>query len=365
MSSGSELFSGASSGGVAPGYCIYPLRGSVMDSIGAVFGGAKSRYNHIARLATLRGVQFPPRPLARSHRLIHGRSVSRALRFMAGLVGLSMVFAMVACQTAKPLPQRRFDLRGKVVAVDKNEGTVTVAHQAVQGYMGAMTMSFSLKDKWAFKVLTPGQSVIATLVIEGDRSWLEGVVVTEEGKPESNSLAPPEPGGTPLGKEVPDFALINQDGRRIHFHQYHGKALLLTFIYTRCPLPDYCPLMSKNFAQIWEQVRSDPKLSPSTHLLSISIDTEYDKPAVLRAYGLDCAGNSHSFDLWEFASGTPEQVRKVAEFFGLKYWTEGGQIVHALVTAVISPHGKVVKIYRGNEWQPGDVLTDLQSLPHG
>jgi protein SCO1/2 len=123
--------------------------------------------------------------------------------------------------------------------------------------------------------------------------------------------------------------------------------------------------MSKNFAQILEQVRSDSTLSPFTHLLSISIDPEHDKPAVLRAYGLDCAGNSPPFDRWEFASGTPEQVRKVAEFFGLKYWTEGGQIVHALVTALIGPDGKVVKLYRDNDWQPADVLADLRSLPRG
>ena len=199
-------------------------------------------------------------------------------------------------------------------------------------------------------------------MVASDHAWLEGIVVTEEAKPESNSLAPPESARPPLGEEVPDFALINQDGKRIHLHQYHGKALLLTFIYTRCPLPDYCPLMSKNFAQILEEVRSDPKLSPSTHLLSISIDPEYDKPAVLRAYALDCAGNPHPFDHWEFASGTPEQVRKVAEFFGLKYWTEGGQIVHALVTALIGPDGKVVKIYRGNDWQPAQVVSDLRDL---
>jgi protein SCO1/2 len=263
------------------------------------------------------------------------------------------------------LPQQRFDLRGKVVVVNKNEGTVTLAHEAIPGYMAAMTMAYPLKDKWALGVLKPGQTLRATLVVASDRAWLEGLVITEEAKPESNSLVPPEAARTPLGEAVPDFALLNQDGKRIHLHQYHGKALLLTFIYTRCPLPDYCPLMSKNFAQIMEQVRSDPKLSPSTHLLSISIDPEYDKPAILREYGVDCAGNPHPFDQWEFASGTPEQVRKVAEFFGLKYWTEGGQIVHALVTALISPDGKVIKIYRGNEWQPAEVLADLRTLPRG
>src|SRR5271157_5842073 len=276
---------------------------------------------------------------------------------------LAIASSQTTCHKEKSLPQQRYDLRGKVAAVDANAGTLTVAHQSIPGYMGAMTMSFIVKDQWAFKVLKPGQTVSASLVIEGDHSWLEGLVVTEEGKPGSDSLARPGSARTPLGEIVPDFALINQDGKRIHLHQYHGKALLLTFIYTRCPLPDYCPLMSKNFAQIMARVRSDPKLSPSTHLLSISIDPEFDKPAVLRAYGADCAGNPHPFDHWEFASGTPEQVRKVAEFFGLKYWTEGGQIVHALVTALIGPDGKVMKIYRGNDWQPADVLADLRTLP--
>ncbi len=285
-----------------------------------------------------------------------------AQRFFAGLAGLSMVFALAACQTEKPLPQQRFDLRGKVVAVSKSEGTVTLAHEAIPGYMAAMTMSYPLKDPWAFDVLKPGQTVRATLVVASDRAWLEGIVISEEAKPESNPLASAESARTPMGQVVPDFGLINQDGKRIHLHQYRGKALLLTFIYTRCPLPDYCPLMSKNFAQILEEVRSDPKLTDSTHLLSISIDPEYDKPAVLRAYGLDCAGKSHPFDHWEFASGTPEQVRKVAEFFGLKYWTEGGQIVHALVTALIDPDGKVIQLYPGNDWQPAQVASDLRNL---
>jgi protein SCO1/2 len=281
---------------------------------------------------------------------------------MAGLAGLSVVLALAACQKEKPLPQQRFDLRGKVVAADRNAGTVTLAHEAIPGYMAAMTMTYPLEDRWAFDVLKPGQTVTATLVVASDRAWLEGIVVTEEAKPESNSLAPPESARPLLGEEVPDFPLLNQDGKRIQLHQYRGRALLLTFIYTRCPLPDYCPLMSKNFAQILAEVLNDPKLSSSTRLLSISIDPEYDKPAVLRAYARDVAGNPHPFDHWEFASGTPEQVRKVAEFFGLKYWTEGGQIVHALVTALIGTDGKIAKLYRGNDWRPAQVVSDLRDL---
>ena len=288
-----------------------------------------------------------------------------ARKLLAGLVGLSTVLALTSCQSEKPLPEQRFDLRGKVLGIDRNAGTVRLQHEAIPNYMAAMTMDYPVKDKWVFDVLKPGQTVRATLVVATDRAWLEGIVVTEEAKAQSGLTVDADSAGTSIGKEVPDFPLVNQDGKRVHLHQYRGKALLLTFIYTRCPLPNYCPLLSRNFAQILEQSQSDPKLSASIHLLSISIDPEYDKPAVLRAYGLTCAGNRHPFEHWEFASGSPEQVRKIAEFFGLKYWTDSGQIVHALVTALVGPDGKVVKVYRGNDWLPAEVLADIRALPRG
>jgi len=281
---------------------------------------------------------------------------------IAALAGFGLLFVLVDCRTQPPLPQQRFDIKGKVLAVNKNEGSVTLAHDAIPGYMAAMTMDYPLKDKWAFDVLKPGQTIAATLVVASDHAWLESIVVSEEARPESNSLAPPEALRNPLGQEVPDFALTNQDGKRIHLRQYRGKALVLTFIYTRCPLPNYCPLISKNCARISRQIRSDPTLSPAARLLSISIDPEYDKPAVLRAYALDVAGDPNPFDHWEFASGTPEQVRKVAEFFGLKYWTEGGQIVHELITALVGPDGRVTTIYRGNDWQPAQIISVLRDL---
>jgi protein SCO1/2 len=270
-----------------------------------------------------------------------------------------MLLILAACHANPPLPQQRFDLKGKVVAVNKNEGTVTLAHQAIPGYMAAMTMDYAVKDKWALDVLKPGQNVTATLVVATDRAWIEGLVIGEAPQPDPHALA--AAAASPLGKEVPDFHLINQDGKAIHLHQYRGKALLLTFIYTRCPLPDYCPRTTRNFAQILQQVRADPQLASGTHLLSISIDPDYDQPAVLREYGRRLAGTARPFSDWEFAAGTPEQVKKTAEFFGLKYWTENGQIVHTLVVALVGPDGKVAHLYPGNDWPPAQVVADLKS----
>jgi protein SCO1/2 len=163
------------------------------------------------------------------------------------------------------------------------------------------------------------------------------------------------------GDEVPNFTLRNQDDREIHIKDYRGKTLLLTFIYTRCPVPDYCTLMSDNFAQIDRALGQDPELYGKTHLLSISIDPEYDTPKVLRSYGAAHTERyqNETFAHWEFAGGTKEQVKEIAQFFGLTYFPEKDQIIHALRTVIIDPHGKVAKIYGGNDWKPEDVVKIL------
>jgi protein SCO1/2 len=164
------------------------------------------------------------------------------------------------------------------------------------------------------------------------------------------------------GDEVPNFTLRNQNNREIHIRDYRGKALLLTFIYTRCPVPDYCALMSDNFAQIDRALGQDPEVYGKTHLLSISIDPGYDTPEVLKSYGAAHTERyeKETFAHWEFAGGTSEQVKKIAEYFGLTYFPDKDQIIHALRTVIVSPDGKVVKIYSGNGWKPDEVVEEIR-----
>ena len=273
-----------------------------------------------------------------------------------------LVSALLAgCSTEKPAA-RRFEVTGSVVSVDKTAKTVVLNHRAIPGYMGAMAMGFKIKDDWVLGVAKPGDKMQATLVIEGAKSWLENVVITEKPKADPNGPAEnvthtPEP-----GEAVPEFSLVNQDGKRLRLADFRGKALVVTFIYTRCPLPDYCPLMSKNFAEIAKQVGDDPKLKDSVRLLSISIDPEYDQPRVLTEYAKDYGAGATPTRLWELATGKPEEVRRVAKFFGLDYWQDSGQIIHALVTAVLDGQGKVLRIYRGNDWKPADVIEDIRAM---
>ena len=257
--------------------------------------------------------------------------------------------------------EKRFDFKGKVVAVEPDKHSVTVSHEDVKGYMPAMTMPFTVRNEADLQIIAPDDEITATLVVDGSHSWLEDLIITRQSA--STSAMP----GTPMAKEgdeVPNFTLRNQDNGEIHIQNYRGRTLLLTFIYTRCPVPDYCTLMSDNFAKIDRALSQDSSLYEKTHLLSISIDPSYDTPQVLRSYGAAHTERyqNETFAHWEFAGGTTEQVKKIAEYFGLTYFPEKDQIIHALRTVIVSPDGKVAKIYSGNEWKTEDVLDQIKKV---
>ncbi len=280
------------------------------------------------------------------------------------VIALLFCLSLAACQPApEPTQGRRFDFKGTVVSVDKSQQTATISHEEVKGFMDAMTMPFKLKDAWPLDVMKPGDEVQATLVVTDTSAWLEDVVVVQKnappqtGTPEGSTQ--PRPGDT-----VPDFRLVNQDGKPVSLAKYKGKALLLTFIYTRCPVPEYCSLMSSNFAGLERELQKAPTLYARTHLLSVSFDPAYDTPKVLRSYGAATTGNydKETFAHWEFVTATPEEIKKMAQFFGLTYVPEKGEFVHSLQTALVAPDGKLSKLYPGNEWKPDDILGDMRDL---
>lgn len=278
------------------------------------------------------------------------------------LITSLLLFPVAGCRKDTS-NQKRYELTGKVLTVEPEKHQITVAHEAIKDYMPAMTMPFTLREDWPFKVLATGDRITATFVVDGTESWLEEIVITQE----STDTSAPGPGGVVEAKdgaEVSDYGLTNQSDQSIHLAQYRGKTLLLTFIYTRCPIPDYCTLMSQNFAQIESELAKQPELYQKTHLLSISIDPDYDTPAVLRSYGAAHTGKytDEKFTHWEFATGTKDQVKGIAQFFGLRYYADQDQIVHGLRTVIINPEGKVVKVYRDNSWKPDEVVAELKKL---
>ena len=246
--------------------------------------------------------------------------------------------------------------------MDPGQKLLTLEHQDIPGYMPAMIMPFPVKDDRLLKVAAPGDEVTAALVVSRDnRYWLEDLVVTRRAPEGARAPARPAPREPKPGAPVPDVALVNQDGKSIRLADYRGRVLALTFIYTRCPLPEFCPLVSRNFEAASEALAAEPALQARTHLLSISFDPEHDTPEVLRRYGRRFVGDgSRPFAHWEFASGPDAEIRKLGDFVGLDYDPGQGMWVHNLRTAVVGPDGTLVRSIRGSDWKPEELVAYLR-----
>jgi protein SCO1/2 len=283
----------------------------------------------------------------------------------AALVLLVALGALGISGCKKSAPQatqpeaKRYHLVGKVVSIDKDHASVMVDGQEIVGFMGAMTMPYSVKDANTLAPLGPGDEISADVVVDDQGAYLENIVVTKKGDAKggpTGATYAPKP-----GDKVPDFALINQDGKKIRLSSYQGEVLLVTFIYTRCPFPDFCPLVSRNFSKIYASLKKDPAAGPKVRLLSVSFDPVHDTPEALRKYAGTFSGTTggNPYDRWQFAVIPRKDLVEVANFFGLYYESDAkGQIVHSLSTTVIGPDGKVYKWYSDNDWKPDDLIAD-------
>ncbi|MGI8770304.1 MAG: SCO family protein, partial [Acidobacteriaceae bacterium] len=206
-------------------------------------------------------------------------------------------------------------MKGVIVSTDASRGEVTIDTQPIPGFMEAMTMPYKLKNPNVVQDLHPGDHMTGQLLISDAGALLDEIVITAQAQPDYKPAVQyhvPAPGNV-----VPDFKLTNQNGRKISIDSFRGKALLITFIYTRCPLSDYCPRMSRNFAEIDKQLAADPQLYKKTHLLSVSFDPAYDTPAVLKSYGEAYTGRftKETFSHWDFAAPPKDELQKILSFF--------------------------------------------------
>ena len=290
--------------------------------------------------------------LSRNHRL-------------ALVLGAAAFLGLSACNKS---PQnasaegKQYSLKGTVVSLDKANSSLVVNGEAIPGLMDAMAMPYKVKSPSDLDPLTVGDSIVATVVVDKEDYFVRDITVAAHppsAPPKASSdLHIPQP-----GESVPNFKLVNQNGRHISLDQYRGKTLLVTFIYTRCPFADYCPRVSGEFAALNQQMKKDAALYRKTHLLSVSFDPKNDTPKVLRTYGAGYLGGKNpQFDHWEFAAPTADGLPDVAKYFGVTYTEEGGVITHSLSTAVIGPDGKIIKWYHGNDWKASDLLKDATDV---
>ncbi|HEY6412751.1 MAG TPA: SCO family protein [Edaphobacter sp.] len=287
------------------------------------------------------------------------------------LVFLSFICLLAGCRqasnpTASKYPEKTFPVSGKVIATDATH--VTLDHEAVPGFMEAMTMPYKLKDPSVLSELHPGDRITARIIVQQDAAGyrdaeLDNVVVIAQARPDYKPAVQyhiPNP-----GDEIPDFHFRNQSDRTISLAQFKGKAVLVTFIYTRCPMADFCPRMSRNFADIDKALSADPALYAKTHLLSISFDPAYDTPKVLRSYGGAYTGQytNEKFTHWDFAAPSEKDLPAVTQFFNVGVTgSDPKTITHSLSTILIGKDGKIAVWYPTNDWDPKEVLAAVKKI---
>jgi protein SCO1 len=248
-----------------------------------------------------------------------------------------------------------FQVKGVVVELDPDGKNVRIKHEEIPGYMGAMTMLFEARPTNELTGLATGDSVSFRMSVTDTDGWIDQIKKLDVA-PVTNTLPMTGPFRAvrdvePLnvGDLMPEYHFTNQLGQAVSLSQFRGQALAITFIFTRCPFPLFCPLMSRNFEEVQKKLLAQPNAPTNWHLLTITFDPEYDTPPRLKGYAKQYnADPAH----WSFLTGALIDITAITEQCGLLFWREGDgvNISHNLRTAVVDAQGRVQKILPENKW---------------
>jgi protein SCO1 len=261
---------------------------------------------------------------------------------------------LTACSRA-----RQYELRGQVLAVDRTRRELTVKHEDVRGFMPAMTMPFKVEDPRVLDELSPGDLVKATLVVRNSNGYLSAVERTGH---EAVAAAAPLPHFDLVapGQPVPEVQLIDESGKPRALADWRGRILAVTFIYTRCPFPDFCPRMDRQFKNAQTAILEDAQLRDRAALLSISFDPDFDTPPVLATHARQVGTDPR---IWHFATGDRAAVEAFALRFGVSVIREGTAaetVTHNLRTGIIGSDGTLSAMLTGNEWTSAELIDAMR-----
>jgi len=277
-----------------------------------------------------------------------------------------LALAALGCGRSRP-DQRSYPLQGQVQSIDTEHTLVVVKHEDIKGFMPAMTMPYEVEEPTSLTELAPGDLIDATLVVYSNGAHLTKIRKVGQApleKPADTAAMPTASSGFELlrpGEPVPAGAFVDQDARTRSFAAFKGSPVVMTFIYTSCPMPTFCPLMDRQFAALQTTLREDPALS-RVHLVTVSFDPATDTPPVLKAHAKKLGAD---LKRWTFLTGDRDDVDRFAARFGVsiaRAMDDPGNITHNLRTAIVDADGKLVKVYTGNEWTPAQVIADLKAL---
>jgi protein SCO1 len=260
-------------------------------------------------------------------------------------------------------------MTGQILSVNRDKQEVLVKHEEIPGYMMAMTMPYKVQSSGMLDNLGAGDLVTAQLEVKENVAVITAITKRGSAPPD---LPPPAPVATAgfvqilrEGEQVPNQPFVDQNGKKRTFAEIRdGHAMALTFMYTKCPMPTYCPMMDRNFAEVQKQIKANPALRDKARLLSVSFDPKNDTPPVLKKHAKELGADPA---LWNFATGDQDAIDRFAMSFGLTLIRgeapDPNEIGHTLRTAIIGRDGKLVKAYTGNDWTPAQIVADLEKLP--
>jgi protein SCO1/2 len=273
----------------------------------------------------------------------------RTWQFGAGiwLCGLLLSFALRAAGETSlnetNATARTFMARGIVMELKTaGEQAIVIRHEAISNYMDAMTMPFKVKDPEELAGLRRGDTVSFQLHVTETESWVDQIHKTGFGAlPEKKS----EPQKIPaISRKNPllEYKFTNELGQAVSLDDFHGDALAITFIYTRCPLPEFCPRLSKNFQEASQKLSTMANAPTNWHLLSVTFDPEIDSPAMLKAYG-----DSYHYDPahWSFLTGPADKIGELAQSSGVTFEPDAGTINHNFRTLIIDAAGHLQMVF--------------------
>lgn len=285
-------------------------------------------------------------------------------RAFAGSAAVLLSAASLACNRTTTAEHTTYPLQGQVLSVAPERKETVVKHEAIAGFMEAMTMPYYVRDVQEIAGLKPGDLITSTLVVESTgAAYLKDVTKVGDAPLERPaSAAGGAPGRSLLepGDAAPDATFVDQDGKTRRLAEFRGRPVVLTFIYTKCPLPTFCPLMDRNFAALQTRLAKSDALK-DVRLATVSFDPATDTPAVLKRHAAMLGADPAR---WTFLTGEQPAVDAFAARFGVSVMREASatEITHNLRTAVIDAAGNVAKLYSGNDWTPEQVVTDLVAL---
>jgi protein SCO1/2 len=284
--------------------------------------------------------------------------VRRRLFPVCPLAALVVLLTFSACGGGENA--RVYELKGQILAIRPDAHEVLIKHGDIPGFMPAMTMPYKVRGNALLSAKAPGDLVTAKLMVGKDEAWLSAIDKTGSAPLEDAAAFPAASFAKPLtaGDEVPDATLTSDDGSLLSLSAWRDQAVAITFIYIRCPLPQFCPMMDRRFAEIQKAVTADPALKARVRLLSVSFDPEHDTPAAMKAHAGTLGADP---SIWRFATAAPDIVDPFAARFGVNVIRErDGTITHNLRTVIVAPGGRVANVYDGGEWTASQAIADLQ-----